>query len=254
MKASGGDGLSLNLLNKAEAIALIEMIQESLACETIEHFKLLVSKLGKFISFDYAISGLAKTENGEPGTYSIINISYPEEWLKVYEKNGYPYTDPIVRENFTRFGLQYWADTYKRYKTQKKFIMEAEEFNLKAGYTTGIRNKSGSEGSIFTIAGRLLQQEKHTETVLKIMTPHLHNSMVRMEKTFKRHKTRVSFREKEVLNWLKEGKSSWDISEILNVSENTVNFHIKNIMRKLDTINRAQAVAKAIEVGVIDIE
>lgn len=62
----------------------------------------------------------------------------------------------------------------------------------------------------------------------------------------------LSPREKEVLNWLKKGKTSWDISVILCISERTVNFHIKNIMQKLDAVSRIHAVAKAIEKGLIN--
>ena len=59
------DKFSLNLLSKAEIIALIELIQESLECETVEQFTSLVSELKKFISFDYTISGFIKSENCE---------------------------------------------------------------------------------------------------------------------------------------------------------------------------------------------
>lgn len=51
--------------------------------------------------------------------------------------------------------------------------------------------------------------------------------------------------------WTAQGKSSWDISRILSISENTVNFHIKNAMRKLGTTSRTAAVAKAIGHGLI---
>lgn len=61
----------------------------------------------------------------------------------------------------------------------------------------------------------------------------------------------LSLREKEVLKWLKMGKSSWDISIILDISERTVNFHITNIMNKLDAMTRTQAVAISIERGLI---
>ncbi len=63
---------------------------------------------------------------------------------------------------------------------------------------------------------------------------------------------KLSHREKEVLKWLKKGKTSWDISVILCISERTVNFHIKNIMQKLDAVSRTHAVVKAIEMGLID--
>jgi len=63
----------------------------------------------------------------------------------------------------------------------------------------------------------------------------------------------LSIREKEVLDWLKEGKTSWEISAILQISERTVNFHVTNILRKLHVVNRAQAVAVAIHSGLVNI-
>lgn len=64
----------------------------------------------------------------------------------------------------------------------------------------------------------------------------------------------LSLREKEVLNWLKKGKSNWDISNILGISRRTVSFHVTNIMQKLNAVSRTQAVAVAIERGLIDTE
>ncbi len=64
--------------------------------------------------------------------------------------------------------------------------------------------------------------------------------------------TNLSEREKEVLTWSKRGKSSWEISAILNISERTVNFHVNNIMQKLNAVSRTQAVAVAIERGLIN--
>ncbi|MBM7488009.1 DNA-binding CsgD family transcriptional regulator [Bradyrhizobium sp. USDA 3686] len=55
----------------------------------------------------------------------------------------------------------------------------------------------------------------------------------------------LSEREKQCLLWVEEGKSSWAIGVILKVSENTVNFHVKNAMRKLETTSRTQCVVKA---------
>ncbi|RJR23077.1 MAG: DNA-binding response regulator [Nitrospiraceae bacterium] len=66
--------------------------------------------------------------------------------------------------------------------------------------------------------------------------------------------TALSLREKEVLNWLKQGKSSWELASILMIGESTVNFHITNIMHKLNAVSRVQAVAIAIEQGLINSE
>lgn len=56
----------------------------------------------------------------------------------------------------------------------------------------------------------------------------------------------LTSREYEVLTWLCLGKTSWDIAVILRISERTVNFHVGNIMQKLDVTSRAQAASVAV--------
>ena len=58
-------------------------------------------------------------------------------------------------------------------------------------------------------------------------------------------------RQQEVLFWIKEGKTAWDISQLLVVSERTVNFHLDNIFKKLEAVNRPHAVARAISYGLL---
>lgn len=52
-------------------------------------------------------------------------------------------------------------------------------------------------------------------------------------------------REFAVLNWLKEGKTNWEIAAILEISERTVKFHVANIREKLSASSRSHAVALA---------
>lgn len=75
-----------------------------------------------------------------------------------------------------------------------------------------------------------------------------------MIETMKRNASLLTDRELEVLKWLKEGKSSWAIARILKISRNTVNFHIKNLFKKLDVVNRTQAVSVALRRGIISDE
>ena len=58
-------------------------------------------------------------------------------------------------------------------------------------------------------------------------------------------------REMECLNWAAQGKTSWETSKILEVAEVTVNFHLKNVMKKLSVSNRVHAVARAVTLGLI---
>ena len=58
-------------------------------------------------------------------------------------------------------------------------------------------------------------------------------------------------REIECMFWVCEGKTSWEISKIINISERTVIFHLTGATRKLGAVNRQHAVAKAITSGLI---
>ena len=61
----------------------------------------------------------------------------------------------------------------------------------------------------------------------------------------------ITKRERECLEWAAIGKSTWDISEIIEVSEACVTFHIENAKRKLHAVNRTHAVVKALMRGLI---
>lgn len=56
---------------------------------------------------------------------------------------------------------------------------------------------------------------------------------------------RLSARELECLRWSAAGKSSEEIAMILNISGHTVVSYLKSAMRKLDAVNRMQAIARA---------
>ena len=62
---------------------------------------------------------------------------------------------------------------------------------------------------------------------------------------------RLSPRELTVLVWMKEGKTNWEIAQILGLSERTVRFHVGGIFEKLDVTSRTQAVAQALGAGLI---
>lgn len=55
----------------------------------------------------------------------------------------------------------------------------------------------------------------------------------------------------ECLRWCKEGKTNWEIGEILGISEKTVEFHLGNAMKKLGAANRITAVVCGLKLGLI---
>lgn len=62
----------------------------------------------------------------------------------------------------------------------------------------------------------------------------------------------VTDREREVLRLVADGATNREIGSQLFISENTVSFHMKNILAKLHLKNRAQAAAFAIRAGLAD--
>jgi DNA-binding CsgD family transcriptional regulator len=58
-------------------------------------------------------------------------------------------------------------------------------------------------------------------------------------------------RELEVLRWTMEGKTAWEVGQILGISERTAVLHVNNAMHKLDCVNKHAAVLKALRLGLI---
>lgn len=62
----------------------------------------------------------------------------------------------------------------------------------------------------------------------------------------------VTQREREILTWLREGKSNQQIADQLGISALTVKNHVQKILRKLGAANRAQAVAQAMSLQLLE--
>lgn len=56
---------------------------------------------------------------------------------------------------------------------------------------------------------------------------------------------RLTPREREVLSWIANGKTAWEISVILDISESTVISHLRNSRDKLETVNVVQTIVEA---------
>lgn len=61
----------------------------------------------------------------------------------------------------------------------------------------------------------------------------------------------LSAREMDVLHCLAKGKTTSQVSSDLFISENTVKTHVRHILEKLEASNRAEAVSKAVHLGLI---
>ncbi len=250
--SSGG----MSSLSRKDALVLLELIHRVLLCADMDEFGALVERLRDLVPFDFAICVLGRKDPAGKVTFcSPVNINYPPEWIDLYLSRNYQLIDPVARENFGRFRLQRWAETYRRCGAPRDFLSLAEDFGLKDGYTHGVRNARSTLGSLFSLSGPSVEYNDRNDTILELIVPHLHQSLVRISGRENGGVPPVlSPREKEVMTWIREGKSNWEISAILGCSERTVKFHVSNVMKKLDAVTRTQAVAIAVERGLIDTE
>jgi len=247
------------LLCKRDLVSLIDLINMSLDCVCEDDLTKLLCRLRELVPHDFAICGLAQIgDSGNINSYKILNINYPEEWINLYISKNYNLCDPVFVANFTKLGLQEWSETYKLSPPPRKFISDAHDFGLINGYTYGMKSRTENANSLFSLSGKSIENHEHTNIILENVMSHFHQALIRVangqEKEKKISTAIISAREKEVLTWLKEGKSSWDVSIILNISERTVNFHVGNIMQKLGAVSRLHAVAIAAGSRLIDLD
>jgi DNA-binding CsgD family transcriptional regulator len=247
-------------LSKRILIELLECVDASLKCSDLKSFDFLIKRLQSFFEHEYAIGGIVHLKRSMiENIISVVNIDYPMEWMELYFQNEFQFIDPITRFNFTNFKPQIWSETYRKYSAEKsKFVAMAGEFGLREGISHGVMDTVGLNGSIFSFAGGSFKPTSDHLNILEIIIPHLHQALLRIAKKTSIYSEDdmihpLSTREKEVLKWMRIGKTNWEISVILEISERTVKFHVSNIMKKLNTQNRCHAIAKALDFNIISI-
>jgi LuxR family transcriptional regulator, quorum-sensing system regulator CviR len=247
-------------LTKNEMVEVLQLVQLCAVCQNEDDFRKILAIYDRLITFDFQICGLAQMATIEDrGSYSTINTSFPEEFLELYMARDLQKYDPVLKAIFSRFDLFYYQDVIAHYYSTTPPEMRrgdelAYEFGVKSGYGYGLKNSGDSKGSFFCFAGKNVKRDLRTEVLLNLILPHLHQALCRISprNTFTSEPS-LSNRELEILKWLKNGKSTWDISIILGISERTVKFHVNNIMHKLDASNRTHAVVIALEKRLIDL-
>lgn len=238
-------------LSNDDAISLLEIAYDSLHCANLEQFEKVVLDLKSLTHFEYAFCTALNLKEEAPVEYLTLN--YPKEFLNRYFENKYYLNDHVVDELLATREIQHWGTVDKKYRSvenREPSTLEAIEFGLKDGLTFGALDEDQLIGTTFSFAGKTIENNERTKTIITYAVTHLSEALKKLlyQKGHKQHKL-LSPREKEILLWMKEGKTSWEISTILGIAERTVNFHVSNARKKLNASNRSQAIAKAIAMG-----
>jgi LuxR family quorum sensing-dependent transcriptional regulator len=87
------------------------------------------------------------------------------------------------------------------------------------------------------------------EYLLRIIAPGLHAAVAAQAPA--EGSPRLTDRERECLSWASHGKTAWEISEILHISEHTATAHLNAAVRKLGAASRGHAIAEGLRWGII---
>jgi DNA-binding CsgD family transcriptional regulator len=237
-------------ISKLEQSKMLEIISDCKHCKSVAGVHDIVCRAGELFQSEKIIF-LSSNRNSptEPLKIQGLNISYPSNWVNLYISKNYASVDPII--NVCRSGLLYWQDIYKEYPPDKVFSSHAKEFGLDNGFSHIL--KWNNNFGLMSVAGSHLKNSRSIRAMLNTIAPHFHQLVARS--TINKNKSLdflpLTPREREVLLWVMEGKSNWEISVILKIGQESVKGYIANILRKLDAANRTHAVAIALQYNLL---
>jgi LuxR family quorum sensing-dependent transcriptional regulator len=181
-----------------------------------------------------------------------IANGWPEAWFKIYEQENFSQVDPVPRHGYSTVQPFEWSEAvYDRDKEPRahQVMTWAAEFGLKRGYCIPLHYDD--DGAIISMAGSDPDLDSVSKSALQLISIYAHNRIRALNRPTVQRRGLLTPREREILRWAAEGKTAWEISVILDLSERTVKFHLIEASRKLNAVNRTAAVAKALAWGLI---
>ena len=186
-----------------------------------------------------------------------VAMNFPDDWRAHYFERKYEEIDPVVALTPSIAQPFLWSWLQQRFDLQIKqrlIFDEARAAGLDNGISVPLHGAWGRV-AVVSFASSATDSEPEAKIVrLSALASQFHVAFTHMSRGTRSPEmpVQLSRRERDCLIWIAQGKSSWDIGMILNISGNTVNYHVKNAMRKLGTTSRTVAVVKAIRLNLIE--
>ncbi|MCW8345725.1 autoinducer binding domain-containing protein [Vibrio sp. ZSDZ65] len=190
---------------------------------------------------------------------NVVLTNQPINWRDFYENNEVMYFDEVVLHCRNSTAPILWNDIVKNGQHESKNVVKlASDFGLGDGITVPLRANFGCLG-LLSFSNRKSSAILSNESTLlatyvgSLIADYIND--VRYEVCKQQPgfvESDLTLREQICLAWVAEGKSSWEVSQIIGCSERTVNFHIQNASEKLNAFSRTQAVSKALLTGSIE--
>jgi LuxR family quorum-sensing transcriptional regulator LasR len=225
----------------------------------VESWRERVLQLSAELGYERALLAILPNPNTplQPGD-AFLHSNYSEAWRSKYDSEKLEAVDPTVAHCATKSIPLIWTPDLFTAPKQQEMYEEARSHGLVSGVTLPIHGSNGERGMLCLASDRpsggKFEEEAHRNLA---QLSCFRDFILESSLGFIRRDCpdvppiQLTQRELECLKWSATGKSSWDIGQILNCTEATVNFHFSNIRRKFGTSSRRQAVVKAIRSGII---
>lgn len=195
-----------------------------------------------------------------PGTHPVFVVAgnTPEGFVEASKSLAGARRDPVLKR-LKRLSVPFIYDQALYVNDLASDLWEEQAaFGLRTGVAMALHLPGGKHFLMGVDREQALPQHDNQMTRLladlQLLAVHAQDAAVRLlgrEVESKSPTPHLTGREKQVLQWTMEGKSAWAVGEILQLSENTINFHLRNVMAKLEVSSKHQAVLKAMSLGLI---
>jgi DNA-binding CsgD family transcriptional regulator len=243
---------------------LVDFIVRSNEAKSIDElYRLLEEVLKNECGYDRVIFSLMSSHHSLAlkAGHGIMR-NYPDDWMKHYIEHGYEHLDPVRRFGFRHVGPFIWdtlpllMDLDPKQQLCLNMGREAGLFNGAAVCLRGVVGEmAGIGGASSTSQGMLNEKEqKYRLGMLNAISQQFYVIFCSLHQRVSVEGKEVLLTEKEleVMRYLAIAKSNGDISDILSISPHTVDFHVRNILRKMGVSNRMSAIMKAVHVGILE--
>lgn len=213
----------------------------------------VIARLRDFLGVDHVVYHSSKMGTS-PSVDPYIRLTYPASWIKRYLQMGYVDVDPVVREGFLRTLPFDWSELRAEAPAEMAFLADAFAHAVGPhGYSVPVQSKHGHR-ALFSISFSRSGEEwtnflaTNKDALIQIAN-RVHRRVV--AEVFGVDRPHLSARELECLRWIALGKDTSDIAVILNISSHTARDYLKSARFKLDCVTSAQAVTKAVKLGLL---
>lgn len=180
----------------------------------------------------------------------LIETSLPASYISQFDRARFMQQSVLSKETPDSVVPRLWnlADPACIFPEELRALKGA--FDMKIGIAIPGRASDG-HGLLFKLAGtRALPGQMEVNELTMVML-HVLDAYNQLKSSNKVGHPTLSVREREVLRWTAQGKTSIEIGQILSLSDHTVNAYMTSAMKKFDCVNRTQLVAKAIRLKLI---